>query len=94
MSGSEFCRILGNPLAYEIVRILGKRTRRPKELAKYLDVSATSVVNQLRHLKAAHLVQWNSTGVRRKGRKVEYWLKDRRIARSLRTLERYLKQAR
>ncbi len=91
MSGSEFCRILGNPLAYDIVLLLGKRKRRPMELAKRLGVSATSVSNQIRYLKMANVLRWTSTGVRRKGRKVEYRLRDRRIARSLRTLERYIR---
>ena len=58
------------------------------ELAKILGVSATSVVNQLKHLKIAGAVHFRSSGVRRAGRKVEYWLSDRSLARSLDDLER------
>ncbi|MBV8881510.1 MAG: winged helix-turn-helix transcriptional regulator [Planctomycetaceae bacterium] len=85
---SQFCRILGNPLAYRIVRLLDGKRRRPMELAKILGVSATAVVNQLRALKIAGAVHYNSTGVRRAGRKVEYWLSDRSLARSLDSFER------
>jgi predicted transcriptional regulator len=88
---SQFCRILGNPLAYRIVRLLDGKRRRPMELAKILGVSATSVVNQLKHLKIAGAVRFRSSGVRRAGRKVEYWLYDRTLARSLDDFERCVK---
>ena len=58
------------------------------ELAKILGVSATAVVNQLKHLKIAGAVHFKSSGVRRAGRKVEYWLSDRSLARSLDDFER------
>jgi predicted transcriptional regulator len=88
---SQFCRILGNPLAYRIVRLLDGHRRRPMELAKILGVSATAVVNQLKHLKIAGAVHYASSGVRRAGRKVEYWLSDRSLARSLDSLEKCVK---
>jgi len=58
------------------------------ELAKILGVSATSVVNQLKHLKIAGAVRFRSSGVRRAGRKVEYWLSDRTLTRLIEDLER------
>ena len=61
------------------------------ELAKILGVSATSIVNQLKHLKIAGAVRYRSTGVRRAGRKVEYWLADRSLTRSLDDLEKCLR---
>ncbi len=85
---SQFCRILGNPLAYRIVRLLDGRRRRPMELARLLGVSATAVVNQLKHLKIAGAVSFASSGVRRAGRKVEYWLSDRSLARAMDALEK------
>ncbi|HXX94518.1 MAG TPA: ArsR family transcriptional regulator [Planctomycetota bacterium] len=88
---SQFCRILGNPLAYRIVRLLEGRRRRPMELAKLLGVSATAVVNQLKHLKIAGVVRYHSSGVRRAGRKVEYWLADQELGRCVDDLERCLK---
>lgn len=85
---SQFCRIIGNPLAYRIVRLLDGRKRRPMELARLLGVSPTAVVNQLKHLKIAGIVRYQSSGVRRAGRKVEYWLTDRHLARCVDDLER------
>ncbi|HLY11526.1 MAG TPA: ArsR family transcriptional regulator [Planctomycetota bacterium] len=88
---SQFCRILGNPLAYRIVRLLDGKRRRPMELAKILGVSASSVVNQLKHLKIAGAVRYRSSGVRRAGRKVEYWLSDRSLVRCIDGLERCMR---
>jgi len=61
------------------------------ELAKILGVSATSVVNQLKHLKIAGAVRFHSSGVRRAGRKVEYWLFDRSLTRCIDDLERCMR---
>ena len=58
------------------------------ELVKILGVSVMSIVNQLKHLKIAGAVRFHSSGVRRAGRKVEYWLSDRSLARSLDDFER------
>ena len=89
--GSQLCRILGNPIAYRIVRILGEGRRRPMDLARLLGVSASAVVNQLKHLKIAGVVLFESGGVRRAGRKVEYYLADPKLDRRLVDLERGLK---
>jgi DNA-binding transcriptional ArsR family regulator len=88
---SQFCRILGNPLAYSIVRLLDGTKRRPMDLARILGVSASSVVTQLRFLKIAGIVRFRSTGFRRAGRKVEYWLSDRHLARLIEDLEQCLR---
>ena len=61
------------------------------ELAKILGASATAVVNQLKHLKIAGVVRYESSGVRRAGRKVEYWLTDRHLARCVDHLEDCIK---
>jgi predicted transcriptional regulator len=89
--GAQLCRILGNPIAYEIVKILGGGRRRPMQLAQELRVSASAVVNQLKHLKIAGVVRFESGGVRRAGRKVEYYLADRTLPRRLDDLERVVK---
>jgi len=61
------------------------------EIARALGVSATSVVNQLKYLKLAGVVRFHSTGIRRGGRKVEYWLADSSLARCIESLERSLR---
>lgn len=88
---SQFCRILGNPLAYRIVRLLDGHRRRPMELARMLGVSATTVVNQLKHLKIAGAVGYHSSGIRHGGRKVEYWLVGTGLGRAIERLERCLR---
>ena len=88
---SQFCRILGNPLAYRIVRLLDGRRRRPVELARSLGASPTAVVNQLKYLKLAGFVRTRSTGIRRGGRKVEYWLDSPAVGRAVGDLERCLR---
>lgn len=88
---SQFCRILGNPIAYRIVRILGEGRRRPMDLARLIGVSASAVVNQLKQLKIAGVVLYESGGVRRAGRKVEYYLADPVLSRRLDSLERSVK---
>ena len=89
---SQFCRILGNPLAYRIVRLLDGSRRRPVEMARALGASPTSVVNQLKHLKLAGIVRYHSTGVRRGGRRVEYWLDSPAVGRAVGDLERCLRR--
>lgn len=88
---SQLCRILGNPIAYRIVRILSEGRRRPMDLARLLGVSASTVVNQLKPLKIAGVVRFESSGFRRAGRKVEYYLADPALTRGLVSLERTLK---
>lgn len=75
-AGSLVCRILGSLLAHRIVCAIGHRRRRPIELSRELLASPSAIVNQLKIMKAAGLVKWHSTGIRRKGRVVEYWLAD------------------
>ena len=84
---SQLCRILGNPTAYGIVRLLREGRRRPMDLARLLGVSASAVVNQLKHLKIAGVVRFESGGVRRAGRKVEYYLADPALSKGLDSLE-------
>lgn len=80
-------RILGNPLTYRIVCAIGRGRKRPMELSRELGASASAIVNQLRILKIAGLVRYASTGVRRKGRKVIYWLADPTLLDACRSLE-------
>lgn len=86
-ASAHIFRILGNPLAYRIVAALGRGRRRPMELARDLHASAPAIVNQLRVLKIAGIVHYASSGERRKGRKVHYWLSDPGLLNVCRGLE-------
>ncbi len=79
--GSMLCRLLGNPLAYRIVVAIGRGRKRPIELSRELRASPSAIVNQLKLMKTAGLVRWHSTGIRRGGRVVEYWLADASLLR-------------
>ena len=63
----------------------------PMELKRGIEAAVEAVVNQLKNLKIAGIVRFESSGLRRAGRKVEYWLADRTLARRLDDLERTLK---
>jgi len=86
-ANAHIFRILGNPLAYRIVCALGRGRLRPMELSRELNASAPAIVNQLRVLKIAGIVHYASSGVRRKGRKVTYWLSDPGLLNVCRRLE-------
>lgn len=86
----QFHKLLGNSLVYRIVRLLGKHSKlRPGEISVLAGATRTAVSNQLGRLAAVGIVGLKSTG-QRPGRKVEYWLADRRIYQSLKTIERRL----
>ena len=46
----------------------------------------------MKHLKIAGVVRYESSGIRRAGRKVEYWLADQHLARCVDELERCVKK--
>jgi transcription initiation factor IIE alpha subunit len=81
-------RILGHPLAFRIVKALGRRRLRPSELAVKLGAGVTTVANQLRYLRLLGVVLFHSTGVRRAGRRTDYWLADTDVLKVLDWAER------
>ena len=80
-SSAMICRILGNTLTDRIICAIGRDQKRPIELSNELRASASAIVNQLKILKTAGLVRFHSTGERRKGRIVRYWLADPNVLR-------------
>ncbi len=72
--GSRLCRLLGNPVIYQLVVLLesnGPLT--PSKLAKFAGRSIQTVSGHLAKLRAADLVRYDS-----KGKEVRYWLKHKR----------------
>lgn len=67
---SRCCRVLGNPIAYRILRVLGERRMTPGEIAREIGRSPMVVSRTLRHLRQIDLVRHDAVGGRR-----EYWLK-------------------
>ena len=67
---SRLCRLLGNPIVYQMVVLLNHRgALTPSMLAKLTGRSVQTVSEHLGKLRAADVVRYDS-----KGREVRYWL--------------------
>lgn len=86
---SRLCRVLGNPTAYQIIRILAKSRKTPTNLAEELELSVKTVSETLRHLRQINLVRY----VPQDNRKI-YYLKDELLPKILLALEKYVKRMR
>jgi DNA-binding transcriptional ArsR family regulator len=76
---SRLCRLLGNPVIYQIVVLLnngGPMT--PTALAKLTGRSVQTISGHLAKLRAADLVRYDTVG-----KEVRYWLKHRGETRAL-----------
>jgi predicted transcriptional regulator len=69
--GSRLCRLMGNPVVYQLVLLLGDNgPLTPSKLAKFAGRSVQTVSEHLGKLRAADIVRYDS-----KGKEVHYWLK-------------------
>ncbi len=76
---SRICRLLGNPVIYQLVVLLddgGPMT--PSNLAKLAGRSVQTVSGHLAKLRAADIVRYDTAG-----KEVRYWLKHRGETRAL-----------
>ena len=76
---SRLCRLLGNPVIYQLVVLLeqgGAMT--PSALAKLAGRSVQTVSGHLAKLRTADIVRYDSAG-----KEVRYWLKHRGETRGL-----------
>jgi len=68
---SRLCRLLGNPIVYQLVRLLdGGGPMTPSELAKLTGRQVSTVSIHLAKLRAADVVRYDTVGKR-----TRYWLK-------------------
>jgi DNA-binding transcriptional ArsR family regulator len=79
---SRCCRILGNPTAYLILRVLGTRRKTPTQISTALEISLSAVSFTLRQLRNVDLVRYETKGITK-----EYWVKDRKVLDVLHALE-------
>ena len=86
---SRICRILGNPTAYKIIKLLLKTKMSPSELAEKIGLSLPLVSLTLRTLRNIDLVRYET-----KGNERIYWLKDESVSRVCSVLERLVVQMR
>ncbi|MGB9721378.1 MAG: ArsR/SmtB family transcription factor [bacterium] len=81
---SRFCRVLGNPTAYQILKILSRGKKTPSELANEIGLSRRTISDTLRNLRQVDLVRYDTV----KKNKL-YFLKDYLIKKILVVLEDY-----
>ena len=86
---SRFCRVLGNPTAYEILKILAKSEKTPTELSKEIGLSLKTVSDTLRNLRQINLVRYTTE----QNRKI-YSLKDKSLTNALQYIEQYVEKMR
>lgn len=80
--GSRICRVLGNPTAYQLVKLLIQGRHTPSAIAARLKLSITTVSTVLRHLRQIDLVRYENL---RAGK--VYFLKDNTIVLVLELIE-------
>jgi DNA-binding transcriptional ArsR family regulator len=62
---SRLCRVLGNPIAYQILKALGHNKKRPLELARSLGRGPSTIYTHLRALKLIDLVRYETKAGKR-----------------------------
>ena len=87
--GSRFCSVLGNPTAYEILKILAQSKKTPTRLAREIGFSLKTVSDTLRNLQQVNLVRY----VTRNKNKI-YFLKEKSLPSVLNDIEKYVKKMR
>ncbi|UCD19039.1 MAG: winged helix-turn-helix transcriptional regulator [candidate division WOR-3 bacterium] len=86
---SRICRVLGNPTAYQIVKLLIQNCHTPSAIAVKLKLSITTVSTILRHLRQIDLVRYENL---REGK--VYFVKDNKIVSVLDQIEALVKRLR
>ena len=80
---SRYCRVLGNPTAYLILRCLGEDSKGPGALSEELRIPISTISMTLRHLRQVNLVRNEIRGNRR-----QYWVKDEVVVEMLDSAEK------
>ena len=80
---SRICRVLGNPTAYEIVKLLKNTEMRPTEISSAFGLSLPTICDTLRSLRQLDLVRYET---RQDGK--FYFIKDVKILEVMHKIER------
>ena len=87
---SRFCRIMGNPTAYQIVRYLIKKKRAsPTELVDEIGLSLQTICDTLRNLRNIDVIRYETLNKNK-----IYFLKDPKLVEILEDIERFVRRAR
>jgi DNA-binding transcriptional ArsR family regulator len=79
---SRICRVLGNPTAYEVLKILDRGKRQPTELGKIMGLSTPTISVCLRTLRNLDLIRYDNL---RQGK--YYYIKEMSILDILEKIE-------
>ena len=82
---SRFCRVLGNPTAYRILKLLKESARTPTELSKKVGVTLKTISATLRNLRQINLVRYET-----QDKSKIYSLKDDSLLEVLHHVEKYV----
>jgi DNA-binding transcriptional ArsR family regulator len=86
---SRICRVLGNPTAYQILKLLLKKKKTPSQIANELKVSLSLVSRTLRILRNINIVRYETKGIEK-----IYWVKDDTVLNITELLEKFVKRMR
>ncbi len=86
---SRLCRVLGNPTAYQILKILIKKDMSVSALAKTIGLSVKTVSYTLRTLRQVDLVRYDT-----RDKSKFYFLKDPLVLNFVHSLEDYTNKMR
>lgn len=86
---SRICRVLGNPTAYQILKILMRNRKSTSAIADELRLSLPTISIALRHLREIDLVRYDNM---REGK--IYFIKDKTVVSILDQLEVLTKRLR
>ena len=86
---SRLCRVIGNPLAYDMVIRIGNGSRTPTELASALRATVSAVSITLRLLRQIDVVRYETDGKHKR-----YWLKHPEMLRVMAGMESLVEKMR
>lgn len=85
---SRICRVLGNPTAYQIMKLLiSKEKISPSEISKKLGLTIPNVSKTLRNLRQIDLVRYETENYVKK-----YYIKDESVLKIFNGLENYVEK--
>ncbi|MGB3340437.1 MAG: ArsR family transcriptional regulator [bacterium] len=83
---SRICRVLGNPTAYEIIKVLARRKMRPADIAHDFGLSRQTICDALRSLRQLDLVRYETSKCGK-----FYTIKEEQLPVAITELERLVK---
>jgi DNA-binding transcriptional ArsR family regulator len=86
---SRFCRVLGNPTAYQVVKYLMNKSATPTELTSEIGLSYQTICDTLRNLRNIDVVRYKTVNKNK-----IYFLKDEYVTAILDSIERLIKRMR